>query len=57
MRPTLHLINDIAFELLKRSCVLIDIFFEENCIAEIGEGDSKDSLARDDDAHKAFVST
>ena len=32
-------------------------FFEENGIAEIGEGDSKDSLARDDDAHKAFVST
>ena len=40
------------------SCVLmVTLFFEGNGLAETKEGDSKDTLACDDDAHKVDVCT
>ena len=39
------------------SCVLMVTFFEANGFAEVEEGDSKDTLACDDDAHKVVVCT
>ena len=39
------------------SCVLMVTFFEANGFAEVEEGDSKDTLACDDDAHKVDVCT
>ena len=39
------------------SCVLMVTFFDGNCLAEVEEGDSKDTLGCDDDAHKVDVCT
>ena len=39
------------------SCVLMVTFSEGNGIAEVEEGDSQDTLACDDHAHKANVCT
>ena len=47
----------INYELLKQSCVLMVTFSEGNRLAEIEEGDSKDTLACDGDDHKADVCT
>ena len=47
----------INYELLKQSCVLMVTFSEGNGLAEVEEGDSKDTLACDDDAHKVDVCT
>ena len=41
----------------KLSCVLTDTFSEGNCLAEVEECDSQDTLACDDDAHLADVCT
>ena len=50
-------VSVITNELLKLSCVLMVTFSEGNRLAEVEEGDSKDTLACDDDAHKADVCT
>ena len=42
---------------VKLSCVLTDTFSEGNCLAEVEEGDSRNALACDDDAHKVDVCT
>ena len=42
---------------IKMSCVLMVTFSEANGLAEVEEGDSKDTFACDDDAHKADVCT
>ena len=47
----------INYEFLKLSCVIIVTFSEGNHLAEFEEGDTKDTLACDDDAHKADVCT
>ena len=47
----------INYELLKQFCVLTVTFSEGNRLAKFEEGDSKDTLACDDDAHKALVCT
>ena len=47
----------INYEVLKLSCVLIVTFSEGNRLAKFEEGDSKDTLACEDDAHKADVYT
>ena len=47
----------INYKLLKLSCVVIVTFSEGNCLTEVEEGDSKDTLACDDDAHKSDVCT
>ena len=48
----------INYKLLKLSCVLVVTFSEGNCLTEVEEeGNSKDTLACDDDAHKADVCT
>ena len=47
----------INYKLLKLSCVVIVTFSEGNCLIEVEEGDSKNTLACDDDAHKADVCT
>ena len=39
------------------SCVLMVPFLEGNGFAEVEEGDSEDTLACDDDAHKVDVCT
>ena len=43
----------INYKLLNLSCVLMVTFSEGNCLTEVEENDSKDTLACDDDAHKA----
>ena len=45
----------INYELFKLSCVPMVTFSEGNRLAKFEEGDSKDTLACDDDAHKADV--
>ena len=52
--PVVIVINN---ELLKLSCVPMVTFSEGNRLAKFEEGDSKDTLACDDDAHKADVCT
>ena len=47
----------INFKLLKLSCVVMVTFSDGNCLTKVEEGDSKDTLACDDDAHKADVCT
>ena len=47
----------INYKLLKLSCVVMVAFSEGNCLTEVEEGDSKDTLACDDGAHKADVCT
>ena len=47
----------INYKLLKMSCVVMVTFSEGNCLTEVEEGDSKDTLACDDDARKADVCT
>ena len=47
----------INYELLKLSCLLMVTFSEVNRLAKFEEGDSKDTLACEDDAHKADVCT
>ena len=42
---------------LQLFCVLMVTFSEGKGLAEVEEGDSKDTLACDDDAHKADVCT
>ena len=42
---------------VKLSCVLTDTFSEGNCLAEVEEGDSKGTLACEDNAHKAVACT
>ena len=44
-------------EFIKMSCVLMVTFSEGNGLVEVEEGDSKDTLACDDDAHKVDVCT
>ena len=45
----------INYKLLNLSCVLMVTFSEGNCLTEVEENDSKDTLACDDHAHKADV--
>ena len=45
----------INYKLLKLSCELMVTFSEGNRLTEVEEGDSKDTLACEDDAHKADV--
>ena len=52
--PVVIVINN---ELLKLSCVPMVTFSEGNRLAKFEEGDSKDTLVCDDDAHKADVCT
>ena len=47
----------INYELLKLACLPIVTFSEVNRHANFEEGDSKDTLACEDDAHKADVCT
>ena len=47
----------ITYEFIKMSRVPMVTFSEGNGTAEVEEGDSKDTLACDDDAHKADVCT
>ena len=47
----------INYELLKLSCVPMVTFSEVNRLVKFEEGDSKDTLACEDDAHKADVCT
>ena len=50
---------EITYELLRQSCVLTITFSDANSLdlAEVKEGDSKNTLACDDDAHKVDVCT
>ena len=52
--PVVIVINN---ELLKLSCLPMVTFSEVNRLVKFEEGDSKDTLACDDDAHKAAVCT
>ena len=52
--PVVIVINN---DLLKLSCVPMVTFSEGNRLAKFEEGDSKDTLACDDGAHKADVCT
>ena len=47
----------INYKLLKLSCELMVTFSEGNHLTEVEEGDYKDTLACDDDAHKSDVRT
>ena len=53
----IHVVIVINYELLKLSCVPMVTFSEVNRLVKFEEGDSKDTLACDDDAHKADVCT
>ena len=48
---------DITYELTKLSCVLMVTFSRGKGLGEVEEGDSGDTLACADDAHKAYVYT
>ena len=47
----------INYELFKLSCVPMVTFSEVNRLVKFEEGDSKDTLACEDDAYKADVCT
>ena len=47
----------ITYEFIKMSCVPMVTFSEGDGPAGVEEGDSKDTLACDDDAHKVDVCT
>ena len=47
----------ITFELTKLACVLMVTFSGGNGLAEVEKGDSGETLACADDAHKAVVYT
>ena len=49
--------REFTCEFIKMYCVLMVTFSEGNRLAEVEGGDSKDTLACDDDAHKADVCT